>query len=147
MFVPRVGTTVEFRPGNKDGLSSKKEDQWLATIVCFVFEGQDRGIVNLRVFDENGNGYPRVRVIVIQPGVVVIQPGTKVAIGGVLAEAGYCRLMKCPPVMVTGNAADAAKLRNAADVEWVGCDQQGVVKPKALTAAEKKAAKEASQTT
>ena len=108
MVILKVGALVEFCPGKKDNLCSKKEDQWLAAIVCFVFEGQqDKGRVNLRVFDENGNGYARMRV-------AVVQPKEEVASGDGLAEAGYCRLISCPPIRVVEvSAADAATAKSA----------------------------------
>ena len=91
MVVLKAGAVVEFRPGNTDGLCSGKEDQWLAAIVCYVFEdSQDKEVqVNLRVFDENGNGYARTMV-------TVVEPEKEVAGGDVLAEAGYCR-----PIWIT----------------------------------------------
>jgi hypothetical protein len=134
MVILKAGAVVEFRPGNKDGLCSGKEDQRLAAIVCFVAEDNKKVWVNLRVFDENGNGYARTEV-------AVVQPKEEVASGDVLAEAGYCRPVS--RLAVEGNAVDAARLRSAEDKSIVRVEEAKVVgpkKPKSARAAEKEEA-------
>ncbi len=110
MIVPKVGAMVEFRPANSSGLRSEKKDQWLAAIVCYVFEeSRDREAqVNLRVFDENGNGYARTMV-------TVVPPDDSPAGDSVLSIAGYCRLISCPPIQVKEEEAKAPK--NAGVIE------------------------------
>ncbi len=131
MIVPKVPAMVEFHPGSADGLCSRKEGQYLAAFVCYVFEsGEGKGAkVNLRVFDENGNGYPRTEVHVLNPNEPPVD-------GSVLFTVGYCRLISCPPVQVKGEAADAAILKAAKDGKMVRVEE-----PKATKAEEKAAAK------
>jgi hypothetical protein len=81
MIVPTVGRIVLYHPGPHDTLASSKPEG-LAAIVCYVWGDRQ---VNLRVFDENGNGYPRSSVPVCQPEDEMTPE---------LVEAGYCRWME-----------------------------------------------------
>ncbi len=84
MKLPAVGTMVLYKPGVRDGLRSQVQvpEQRLAAIVCKTFERD--ATVNLRVFDENGNGQSRMKVAVAEEDEVV--PGDDPR-----ATMGYCQ--------------------------------------------------------
>lgn len=74
---PTVGRVVWFYPSQYDGIPHEKGTP-LAAIVCYVFS--DR-MVNLRVFDQNGDGHARTSIVLKQEGDVINE------------QNGYCTWM------------------------------------------------------
>lgn len=64
MITPTPGRIVHYRPGPGD-VANHSIGEPLAAIVCHVWN--DR-MVNLCVFDANGNPMPRTSVVLLQPG-------------------------------------------------------------------------------
>lgn len=65
MIKPTVGRVVWYRPGEHDGMPQGHDKQPLAAIVTYVHS--DR-LVNLAIFDANGNRHRKTSVTLLQDG-------------------------------------------------------------------------------
>lgn len=64
-IVPTIGRVLHYVPNAGEPLNQRMPNQPMAAIVAFV---HNEHLVNLTIFDHEGNPYGRTKVVLVQPG-------------------------------------------------------------------------------